>query len=992
MLAQAQLAARRLRPIGTDREREGRGNLHLLLEVRQGDEMDDWQLIRIIWAAEFTGRSLRVQLMTVRRGNEPEEIHFRIVPHDPDDADLLRWRYGSWGYPRVEAEWPLHDVDPWEAASYTGTRPTVAKRKSDEPCQACGTAKPGGGNYCGQCGWPLDPVEALAATLAARPGDSTAGSSEAGGEISALVGRYTAESLKLKAGRPELIRLIRTDFTETASARFTRGEPARDTGSLTLAVAQEIHQTFASKGHLEPRQVGPTEALLRYAPLRFGYWGAFKAVVKSVPVDTLPDAYADAVARISSKDTSRQAPLSAPIEDIGFLREFSRAPSRDTLKYLARRVRRDLANLAADQPDLYAQVAARVIVSWDQELSRGAYAPAYVMLGAQSPLDAHSEHVDLEPDMSSRRDAHPEIWNDRPEVVQQIFDGVKNSVEAQTWSYQVLDSIGQAPAVTGAHLRLAIQSSYSPLNLAGCAALCSRPKLWDSLTVREWLGFFFHGSNGQIASVLDAMSVGKLRPAVVDAARFFLLSGLPVTAPRRLPISQMFLAAVQRSYDSGELDARAAASATLMAQSAVKNKKLWGPAIQALDVGRLERIRQSLPDKTAKSAIVTIDEVVMDKRAQRADPSEALDWISSDEPLKAKYGWRLLDAGYGVAGLLQRLPGWITRRLPPVPVIERIISEVVPRATEEDVPALANAVRAALTRRMDTAALIAVLIGNPIGPAVLWRSLAERDDKAVEALLEAESAAIRLFGDAIKSDQLASATNAQLLFALHYIEENPSRIAEDFAFGCAAATSSSPALQVEGLRQLQRIAQMPQAWLVLAESAVPEARTAARKYLAALGAHEFRDAVVRCMDSGSPEAVDMGSQLLHEKMASTEDRAFWNALAESDDHRLEELVAGEPRIAALVDSQILAAFDQRVLLDSSRGSRRVKERVKTRLGSTPMEPVLAAGDRITALLELARGDIGKDAEWALQELAQLALAGVDIDGLTVSLVTTSDGS
>lgn len=122
---------------------------------------------------------------------------------------------------------------------------------------------------------------------------------------------------------------------------------------------------------------------------------------------------------------------------------------------------------------MYARVAARMILSWDRNLSRNAYAPAYVMLGARGTLDEQSRRVVIDPDMSSRRDAHPEIWNDRPALVQRIFDSVKNSVEAHTWSFQVLESLGQAPAITGDHLKLALLSAYPPLNLAACSALTS---------------------------------------------------------------------------------------------------------------------------------------------------------------------------------------------------------------------------------------------------------------------------------------------------------------------------------------------------------------------------------------------------------------------------------------------------------------------------------------------------------------------------------------
>jgi len=314
-----------------------------------------------------------------------------------------------------------------------------------------------------------------------------------------------------------------------------------------LAVAQDIHQAVATTGRVRPEQIQHAELLLRYAPLHFGYWGPFKALIKSVPVDHLADAYADALARLSSKDWSRQAPPTVHIEDVSFLGDVFPAASPDTLKYLARRVRRDLATLAERSPDIYARVATRMILSWDRDLSRNSFAPAYVMLGARKYLDQHSENVVMNPDMTRRRDAHPDIWNDRPELVQEIFDGIINSTEAQTWSYQVLESLGQAPAITGDHLKLALQSRYAPLNLAASQALASRPGLWDSLTVPQWVAFFRDGDEAAIDRILDAMSVGTIRPAAVNAAREFLASGPTGSPLRMLAISVMFLTATQPS-------------------------------------------------------------------------------------------------------------------------------------------------------------------------------------------------------------------------------------------------------------------------------------------------------------------------------------------------------------------------------------------------------------------------------------------------------------
>jgi len=62
-----------------------------------------------------------------------------------------------------------------------------------------------------------------------------------------------------------------------------------------------------------------------------------------------------------------------------------------------------------------------------------------------------------------------------------------------------------------------------PMNLAACAALSTRPGLWDSMTVAHWAVVFRGGDVPSIDGILDAMSIGPVRSAAVEAARDFLV-------------------------------------------------------------------------------------------------------------------------------------------------------------------------------------------------------------------------------------------------------------------------------------------------------------------------------------------------------------------------------------------------------------------------------------------------------------------------------------
>ena len=68
-------------------------------------------------------------------------------------------------------------------------------------------------------------------------------------------------------------------------------------------------------------------------------------------------------------------------------------------------------------------------------------------------------------------------------------------------------------------------------------------------------------------------------------------------------------------------------------------------------------------------------------------------------------------------------------------------------------------------------------------------------------------------------------------------------------------------------------------------------------------------------------------------------------------------------------------FDRQVLRSRNQG-RAAKELVKRRLDTETSQDV-------PLLLELARGRSSRDAEWALGQLARLAVAGVQIEGIEV---------
>jgi hypothetical protein len=164
--------------------------------------------------------------------------------------------------------------------------------------------------------------------------------------------------------------------------------------------------------------------------------------------------------------------------------------------------------------------------------------------------------------------------------------------------------------------------------------------------------------------------------------------------------------------------------------------------------------------------------------------------------------------------------------------------------------------------------------------------------------------------------------------------------------------------------------------LRLLESGLPPSVAVGREFFDALPpghTHELDYALALC---DSPEAAirAYGHDYVRARLSTLPRDDLIHGLAESADPRMQELVAG-----LLMESADAAAespgFDRQVLSKPDRG-RRAKETVKRRLERDGPKDV-------ALLLEMARSATGRDAEWALEQLARLALAGQEIEGFSV---------
>ena len=910
--------------------------------------MDGWPVGRLLTAAEFSGNFLRFRLAIVVRGDDPF-LFMQIVPIpdiEVDEKSYARWSTRCRG--PVPEDWGPRAGNPWLLCRYSGPLKTSTAAEVDQLID-----------------------------------DASGGRKNVDARIVGLIEAHLdGSSLALK-DRRVLLQFLKKDFAAPAVDVLVRPEESGDGFALTLRAAQEIHRAVTAGERLTPAQVTQAEILLKYAPWSLGYWGPFKALVKAAPVDDLAEAYADAIARLSSAEDAVSVPAKVLIENPDELRGWFGLPTKRTRQYLARRVRRDLADLAKQSPDAFAQVASRMLMSWDESLSNYSYAPAFVLLGARSTLDDHSRYVRRPVDMAVRRDAHPEIWDERPEVVGKVFRSIRSSVEALTWACQVLDSGGPIPDIPARSIALALDSTYAPLRRMGCEALPGNPKIFESLKGNQWKAFFEHASESEVAFVADGLATKKLTRGLGEAlASIFARPGERPEPHARLAL--LYLAAPKPFFTKHDTADTAAVVAAIEG-SGLEHQSLWEPVVARMGPWALAEIYRTLASKeSADAGLEVIATVLLAKKHHPADL--ILECLGSANPKVEELGWRLVEAHGGRTFLFTQLlssagPGDRIGPAIALPAVERMLM----RANEPH--EVAQVIRWALSIGIDQSVVTAIILDNPIGPAAVWEMIATETDGVPSGLATSSAEMTRLIGDGVTAPQLETAKAGQLKLVLRYITETPDRIARDAQFGAEAYKSTDAGLQAKALRQLQKSGQLPETWLTVAETQRAPGLEAARRYLNSLSDTALiREAVLACVRSEIAELRQIGIELFSSRDAISGDPAILANLGNSNDKLAQDLIAETAASGSPVDERVLQDFDRRILTDK-KSSPRAKESVKKRLEASDASTGAESPDRVAALLELARGDLKRDREWALMRLATLALHGLRVEGLEVSLTT-----
>jgi hypothetical protein len=180
----------------------------------------------------------------------------------------------------------------------------------------------------------------------------------------------------------------------------------------------------------------------------------------------------------------------------------------------------------------------------------------------------------------------------------------------------------------------------------------------------------------------------------------------------------------------------------------------------------------------------------------------------------------------------------------------------------------------------------------------------------------------------------------------------------------------------------------------LAESGMPAAVSAAERYMSSIKDRSaLTKAVIMVCDSGSSTTRAIGLRFIKHHPERLDLNESLLALTEHTSPDVTATVAGFAASGITIKRDALEQFDNRVLR-TRRTGRKAKELVKARLEEITQDGVVSIGTnqkvddrRIQSLVDMARGSSQRDRDWALQQLARLALDGHPIPHVQVSITS-----
>lgn len=766
-------------------------------------------------------------------------------------------------------------------------------------------------------------------------------------------------------------------------------------------------------------------AVLRFAheaTLTYGHWSHWKWLYKRAEEEGDGELLGILIARLDAATPAESA--SPPFSWL------EQTPRAATLAYMKRRARRALRLLAARDPAGYVDVASRVLSA--QGPGRRELDPLYNWVSFDILYGGSGRYAQVghgrgryvcrrsRPAPTVRDELVPDAWSARPDLLEQLYAGEALPWQTQEWACAMLRRRDLAlPALPEATLVRFLESPSPLLIRTAVAAVVSALEAGQQPPPKATALALYRANGSQRRQVLGRFAaMGVLswwdRDVARELGEVVGLNARGVTLAPRLYDAVMLLGTRYATVVSDDtlLDAIPA----LLTTGRDELVALARRAIGRMDFQRLlPLLRQGVALGQSQRELLA-DLLVTEFQGRDIRYYDFYAFVYADDPWVRAVGWRLVAAQPAAArGPLSWL--WeqiLSRHTSPAVLASAIASAdalrlLAPEKLEGLVarlrtePALVSMLSAEsfafLSRRFPLETTLDVIVGLPSEVWVrvrarfvdelradgrldaFWRAIAAPDASPQLAARIADDPVVAAsFGEVAAPDYLdrANPLVAPLLFA--WMRERSDLFTRGSRPLLLAALNKDPQIRAWALRRAAEVGLTTSFALRLLESGLPETVDAGKAYFDAVphGAPEELDHALAICDSPDPATQSYGRAYIAARRDTLPRDELIRRLAEHPDPSMQEVVA-----SALLETPVPAVdvqdFDAAVLRGRDRG-RRAKELVKRRLASAPAPDL--QGEAAT-LLELARGRTARDKEWALEQLARLALAGETVDGLGV---------
>lgn len=707
------------------------------------------------------------------------------------------------------------------------------------------------------------------------------------------------------------------------------------------------------------------------------------------------------------------------------------APSRETLGYMKRRGRRLLHALALRDPETYVQTAAQMLLDAGQIRSELDPRTQWISMdllyggGTRYEQQAHGRgsYGTPRPGISirSREERHPELWDRYPELAEQLYTTPK--LPWQTWetACKILRNAHAPLPALSDRMLVGFLASASPLlrSIAGrqVAAMLLEGRNVAADIVADT---YFGGTRRQrdIIARFLVRQEGNTRWTAAFAARLFQIVGAVVNdadLPRKASLSFALLISRFPALLPQDIAPRIAITLYNTRRPEFTDWALLVfrnllPATLPKWLFALE----SLPEDVRETAV----QAVVAGFATKAIPQTAF-WDLFQSPIEwiRQMSWRILahsltpaeDIASLWSGLLnsdQPVPALLTAFASPDAIdlflrcnfdsdqialqLERFpfLIPLLPTAAWEKVVAVlpTTAVMrlvAGATEEQWPGLRAAILVG-PLLPEhreAFWReafrSIGATGDTILTHRLLADATLQGAFLQlADVSEFLRSANPVFGPLLGQWVGAHTDLLRRDSAELLQIATHPLPEIRSIGLERVRRDGMGLPFALRLLESEIPPSVALGKTFFERIDAEDIgrTEAITALCDSPKPSVRAFGRELLTGRPEMLAETDVLERLSENPDPETQAFVAGR-LLKQPTPAETTGAFDRSVLRARDRG-RRAKELVKARLDTQPTSDV-------ALLLEMARSRTPRDADWALGQLAKLALEGVEIPGFTL---------